>query len=261
MYDLLRIFLYFHLTKMKHSPVIYYFAFLFMLLSCSGTGDKTNPEEMTNGNPPQNENENNADYTYLALGDSYTIGESVDTDERFPVQLAEKLTNNGFWVENPEIVGQTGWTTDELSAAIENRDLDDNYDLVTLLIGVNNQFRGRNSEEYRTQFAELLQTSIDFAGDEKSVIVISIPDYGVTPFGQDRNTEKIAEEIDLFNQINLEETQKTDAYYINITGISRRAANNSELIASDGLHPSGEMYRLWVEEIFPLAKQILENSN
>lgn len=245
------------------SSTTFYYSFLifFVLIACSSQNDKENHVSITQEDSLPGIDKNNSDFTYLALGDSYTIGESVDTDKRFPVQLAEKLTKNGFWVENPEIVAQTGWTTDELAAAIKNSDLNDIYDLVTLLIGVNNQFRGRSPDEYRAQFAELLQTSINFAGDEKSVIVISIPDYGVTPFGQDRNPEKTAEEIDLFNQINLEETQKTDAHYINITGISRRAANNSELIASDGLHPSGEMYRLWVEEIFPVAKQILENSN
>lgn len=245
------------------SKTTFYYSFLifFVLIGCSSQNDKENHEGITQEDSLPGIIKNNSDFTYLALGDSYTIGERVETDERFPVQLAEKLTQNGFLVASPEIVAQTGWTTDELSAAIENRELDDNYDLVTFLIGVNNQFRGRNSEEYRKQFAELLQTSIGFAGDEKSVIVISIPDYGVTPFGQDRNPEKIAEEIDLFNQINFEETQKTEAHYINVTEISRQAASNSELIASDGLHPSGEMYRLWVEEIYPVAKQILENSN
>ncbi|MFW6245948.1 MAG: SGNH/GDSL hydrolase family protein [Tangfeifania sp.] len=199
--------------------------------------------------------------TYLALGDSYTIGESVDTDERFPVQLVQQLNENGIAVSTPEIIAQTGWTTDELAAAIESKNLTETYELVTLLIGVNNQFRGRDSGEYRNQFAELLQTAIEFTGNEKSIIVISIPDYGVTPFGQDRNQEKIAEEIDLFNQINLEETQKTEARYVDITEISRRAKSDATLVASDGLHPSGKMYRLWVEEIFPAAKQILDNSN
>lgn len=232
-----------------------------MLISCTGQNEKNNLEDMTDKDSGAENNQNNADYSYLALGDSYTIGESVDTDERFPVQLAEKLTKNGFLTGAPKIVAQTGWTTDELTAAIENSNLKEKYDLVTLLIGVNNQYRGRSAEEYRTQFAELLQTAIGFAGDEKNVIVISIPDYGVTPFGQERNPEKIAEEIDLFNQINLEETQKTDVHYVDITGISRKAKNNDSLVASDGLHPSGEMYRLWVEEIFPVAKQTLKNSN
>ncbi len=238
--------------------ICYAFLVLGVVMSCSRQNDK----EKQNGMAQEDSVPvNNADYTYLALGDSYTIGQSVEANERFPVQLAEKLTLNGFLVGSPEIVAQTGWTTGELSAAIDSRDLDENYDLVTLLIGVNNQFRGRDTGEYRLQFAELLQTAIGFAGNETRVMVISIPDYGVTPFARERNPEKIAREIDLFNQINLEETQKANARYVNITGISRQALNNPELIASDGLHPSGEMYRLWAEEIFPVAKQILENSN
>lgn len=246
---------------MRQTAFFYSFILLFLLISCSGQNEKDNPEDMTQENSTPEENQNNTDYTYLALGDSYTIGESVDTNERFPVQLTEKLTKNGFLIDSPDIVAQTGWTTDELAAGIENSDLDENYDLVTLLIGVNNQYRGRGSGEYRTQFAELLQTAIDLVGDEKNVIVISIPDYGVTPFGKDRNPEKIAEEIDLFNKIKLEETQKTDAHYVDITAISKKAKNDASLVASDGLHPSGEMYRLWEEEIFPVAKQIIENNN
>ena len=246
---------------MRHPVILSAIFLLFTLANCTSQNEKNNSETIAEENSTPGEIQNNADYTYLALGDSYTIGESVGTDERFPVQLASKLTENGFSVSATKIVAQTGWTTDELAAAIESSELNKNYDLVTLLIGVNNQFRGRNSEEYRTQFAELLQTAIDFAGKETNVIVISIPDYGVTPFGQDRNPEKIAEEINIFNQINFEEALKTDAHYVDITGISRKAKNDDSLVASDGLHPSGEMYRLWVEDIFPVTKQILENSN
>jgi lysophospholipase L1-like esterase len=246
---------------MKHAKLFPVLAFIFMLVNCTGQSEQDNNQNMTEENDVPKEEMQNNRFIYLALGDSYTIGESVNPDERFPVQLVSKLNENGIAVSAPEIVAQTGWTTDELTAAIERADLNKSYNLVTLLIGVNNQFRGRDVEEYRTQFAKLLQTAINFTGDEESVIVISIPDYGVTPFAQDRNPEKIAEEIDLFNQINREETQKTDARYIDITGISRQAKSNSELIASDGLHPSGQMYRLWVEEIFPVTKQILESSN
>lgn len=237
----------------------YSFLILVVLIGCTRQNDKERGMIQEDALPEMNKN--NFDYTYLALGDSYTIGESVETDERFPVQLSEKLTKNGFLVGPPEIVAQTGWTTDELAAGIAKRELKEKYDLVTLLIGVNNQFRGRDSDEYRIQFAELLQTAIGFAGDEANVIVVSIPDYGVTPFGRERNPEKIAREIDHYNRINFEETQKTGARYINITGISRQAETSAELIASDGLHPSGEMYRMWVEVIFLVAQQIFENSN
>lgn len=199
--------------------------------------------------------------TYLALGDSYTIGEGVETENRFPVQLAKKLNDSGVDVSEPTIVARTGWTTDELEVAIENRNLEPFYDLVTLLIGVNNQYRGRDTAEYRSQFVRLLNKSIKLAGSAKKVIVVSIPDYGVTPFGRQKNPDKIAEEIESFNQINFEETNLAGAYYVNITPISKEAKNDSRLIASDGLHPSAEMYRLWLDEIFPVAKRILEKNN
>lgn len=199
--------------------------------------------------------------TYLALGDSYTIGESVETENRFPVQLAKKLNDSGIPVIEPTIVARTGWTTDELEASIENSSLKNSYDLVTLLIGVNNQYRGKDTAEYRVQFLRLLNKSINLAGSEKNVIVVSIPDYGVTPFGQQKNPENIAKEIDVFNQINFEETSRAGAFYVNITPISKDAKNDNSLVASDGLHPSAEMYRLWVDEIFPVAKRILEKNN
>lgn len=263
---------------MRNFAFLFSVFILFVALSCTGHDDKFHSEESVNDNSVKEENQENQEemagddstseetqeygnYNYLALGDSYTIGESVKTEERFPVQLSEELTKNGFNIEEQVIIARTGWTTDELASAIESRNLEGNFDLVTLLIGVNNQYRGLDSDEYRTQFAELLQTAIQFAGKETNVIVVSIPDYGVTPFGQNINSTRIAEEIDLYNRINLEETQKTEAQYVNITEISRQAKNDKTLVASDGLHPSGKMYSLWVEEILPVAKQILEKSN
>lgn len=198
-------------------------------------------------------------FNYLALGDSYTIGEDVEAPERFPVQLANWLNTENFSVGKPVIIARTGWTTDELAEGIKTANLSQNFNLVTLLIGVNNQYRGKDTAEYRIQFKELLQTAIDFTGSAKKVIVISIPDYGVTPFAAYRNPEKIGTEIDQFNAINREETLIAEAYYVDITGISREAKNDKALVASDGLHPSAEMYRLWVEQIFPKAKVILEN--
>ncbi len=199
-------------------------------------------------------------FKYLALGDSYTIGESVQVNKRFPVQLVEKLNAANLNTEPPKIVAKTGWTTDELTAGIENSNLQETYNLVTLLIGVNNQFRGRDTVEYRLQFKELLQIAIGFAEkNAKRVIVVSIPDYGVTPFATNRNPQKIGKEIDFFNNINKQETKNTGSFYINITPISREAKTDTTLIASDKLHPSGEMYKLWVEQILPAAKEILEN--
>jgi lysophospholipase L1-like esterase len=160
----------------------------------------------------------------------------------------------------PEIIAQTGWTTDELAGAIEREKQNKQYNLVTLLIGVNNQYRGRSPAEYQIEFRALLQTAIDFANNNaRNVIVVSIPDYGVTPFGKNNNPAQIAQEIDAFNAINLAETENANARYVDITPISREASNNSNLIANDGLHPSAEMYKLWVKQILPHAQEILNS--
>lgn len=183
---------------------------------------------------------------YLALGDSYTIGESVDASERFPVQLARTLN-----LGEPQVIAKTGWTTDELNAAIDAANPQGPFDLVTLLIGVNNQYRGRSADEYRTQFAALLQRAIGFAGgDASKVIVVSIPDWGVTPFAEGRDRAKIAREIDQFNAINREEASRAGAKWVDITPISRRA-DPALVAAGDGLHPSGKQYAEWATAIGP----------
>lgn len=187
--------------------------------------------------------------TYLALGDSYTIGEAVGEDERFPVQLADSLQSRGIKVEQLDIVARTGWTTQELDAGIDARDdLLEAYDLVTLLIGVNNQYRGRSVEEYQSEFPKMLNRAIDFAGGDKSkVIVVSIPDYAYTPFGNGRSD--ITEGIDAYNAINQTITEQEGITYVNITDISRKGLAEPELVAQDGLHPSGLQYSLWVQRI------------
>ncbi len=194
----------------------------------------------------------------LALGDSYTIGEAVAPEERWPVQLAERLRNAGLSVEEPQIIARTGWTTDELATGIRNVDPQGPFDLVTLLIGVNNQYRGRDPENFRTEFKALLETSLGFAGgDTGRVIVISIPDWGVTPFAANRDRDKIAAEIDLFNSIKQDEAGRAGVKFIDITPDSRKAKEDPSLIAPDGLHPSGTMYQVWVDHIFPAALDIL----
>ena len=191
---------------------------------------------------------------YLALGDSYTIGESVPEAERFPNQLARELG-----IPAPQIIAKTGWTTDELNAAIDGANPQGPFDLVTLLIGVNNQYRGRDAEEYRREFAALLQRAIGFAGgDPSKVIVVSIPDWGVTPFAEGRDRRKIANEIDRYNLINQEEAMKARASYVSITGISRR--DDPALVAEDKLHPSGKQYGEWMRMIAPLARRIISAS-
>jgi lysophospholipase L1-like esterase len=210
--------------------------FLF-IFSCNSTIEAPN---MTNG------------LSYLALGDSYTIGESVAEPERWPVQLAQKLNDSGLETADPQIIARTGWTTDELKAKIVSEKITKTYDLVSLLIGVNNQYRDRSAEQFRVEFVDLLETSIKFAGNKPThVFVVSIPDWGVTPFAANRNKAEIAKEIDQYNAVKKEETKKRGILYIDITPISRQASTDKSLIADDGLHPSGKMYKLWVEKITP----------
>lgn len=195
---------------------------------------------------------------YLALGDSYTIGESVAESERWPVQLATSLRGKGIALDDPIIIARTGWTTDELNGAIDEQNIRGTFDLVTLLIGVNNQYRGRSIDEYREQFKALLQRAIRFAGDSASrVIVVSIPDWGVMPFAEGRDRQRIWKEIDAFNAVNWEESVRAGAQYVDVTPISREVVRYPDLIAADGLHPSAIQYKYWVEIIEPKAEQIL----
>ena len=196
-------------------------------------------------------------YTYLALGDSYTIGESVSAEESFPFQLIAALKTDTSVVETPKIIAKTGWTTDELITAIKSTTLQPKYDFVTLLIGVNNQYKNFDTVIYRKEFKELLKTSIKYAGDKpENVFVLSIPDWSVTQFAKNsgRDVAKISAEIDFYNAINKKETAKTKAVYLDITPISREAVNNLNLIANDGLHPSALMYSRWVSGLAQLVR-------
>lgn len=186
---------------------------------------------------------------FLALGDSYTIGESVAETERWPEQLATALRTQGVQVEKPRIIATTGWRTDQLKAAILSSGAPDNYDLVSLLIGVNNQYQKLSDEQYEPEFRELLEMAVKKAGGRKEkVFVVSIPDYGYTPFGQARQKE-ISDELDEFNEVNKEITLQSGIAYFNITEISRDGLRDPELVATDKLHPSGKMYARWVDEI------------
>lgn len=196
---------------------------------------------------------------YLALGDSYTIGESVPGDKRWPIQLADSLSSAGIEVSNSEIIATTGWTTAELKQGISETELSTPYDLVSLLIGVNNQYRGYDIEIYRTEFRELLEQAIHFAGEDPSkVFVVSIPNYGVTPFGQSRGEDRIRKELLEYNSIARKIASEYDIPFINITPISENAKTNMSLIAEDRLHPSEKMYTLWVSEILPVVLSRLE---
>lgn len=192
---------------------------------------------------------NNSGYSYLALGDSYTIGESVSIFESFPYQTVQLLRNEGYDFQPAEIVAKTGWTTDELSDGIYNTTLRSSYDFVSLLIGVNNQYRGRLLDNYRSEFEELLKGAIGFAGGRNDrVAVISIPDWGVTPFAKERDQQQIAKEIDMYNAACEEISSSYRVYFINITPGTREAAGDETLLAGDQLHPSGKEYARWAKK-------------
>ena len=208
-------------------------SFLFTFLMTVGAAESITPTERK----------------FLALGDSYTIGESVSEKERWPVQLAKKLREKGQSIGEPLIIATTGWRTDDLMNAVNKAHLKNEYDLVSLLIGVNNQYQGKSSEEYVIEFEDLLKTAIQLAkGKKENVFVVSIPDYGYTPFGKPKQAE-ISKALDRFNEINKRITEKAGIKYINITDISRQGIQQPELVADDGLHPSGKMYSLWVDRI------------
>ena len=184
--------------------------------------------------------------SWLALGDSYTIGESVPAADCYPAQTVKILKADRIDFKDPEIIATTGWTTTDLLSAIAARSLNANYDLVTLLIGVNNQYQRRSLSEYEEQFTDLLQKAIYFAAENPShVIVLSIPDYSITPFAREYDIDSIARQIDSFNLINKKIALASQVHYINVTDESRKAGNDLSLLANDGLHYSGKEYAIW----------------
>ena len=196
----------------------------------------------------------NLGLTYLALGDSYTVGQSVSENLSFPFQLTDSLNAVNLQISTTKIIARTGWTTDELNQAIDVSGLTDStkFDMVTLLIGVNNQYRGRSVETYKPEFKDLLIRAIKFAGGKTTrVFVVSIPDYAYTPFGGGRTS--ISHGIDEYNAANEAITESMGIAYINITPISREGLNDPSLITTDGLHPSGKQYSKWVHLILPLV--------
>lgn len=196
--------------------------------------------------------------TFLALGDSYTIGEGVDAHLRWPAQLVARLRDEGHSIDAADVIATTGWTTDELARALQSTQLRDRYDLVSLLIGVNNQYRGRDPENYRIECAGLIDFAIDKAnGRAQRVMVLSIPDWGVTPFAaaQGVDVAQTAAHIDRFNAIARELSDARGTVWVDVTDISRGAGR--DMLTDDGLHPSAGQYALWVERVMPAARVIL----
>ena len=210
------------------------------------------PVDVTNNDTTPRKN-------YLALGDSYTIGQSVATNERFPAQTVSLLRSMGVLINDPFYVATTGWTTVNLANGIASDSLENNYDVVTLLIGVNDQYQTHDTSGYRARFAALLNTSVTLArGIREHVVVLSIPDYSVTPFAQYSDTAEIRREIDFFNNINKEVSNELHCKYLNITDFTREARYDATLIANDGLHPSGKEYSVWAQQLSQIMFPFLQ---
>ncbi len=189
-------------------------------------------------------------FSYLALGDSYTIGESVPLHEGFPYQVVQRLRKKGLHFHAPEVVAKTGWTSFELADHILHTQLNEHYDFVSLLIGVNNQYRGLPISEFENDFEYLLKKAIYFAGNKpERVIVLSIPDWSVTPFAAERDTNKINQEIDAFNKVCEDKVKKLGGHFIDITTQTRLAKNDESLLASDKLHYSAKSHAVWAEKV------------
>jgi lysophospholipase L1-like esterase len=199
-------------------------------------------------------------YTWLALGDSYTIGEGVAEADRWPSQLAALLCDEGIGLWPPRIIARTGWTTDELSTAMDAAEPLGDWDLVSLLVGVNDQYRGRDVDDYVGAFAALLQRAVSLAGGRADrVLALSIPDWGVTPFARDsgRDRARIAAELDAYNQAAREICASLGVAFVDITGISRDRGGDADMLAGDGLHPSAAMYTRWTHVALPVARGML----
>lgn len=233
------------------------FYYLFASILCFSTSfigctSETKPKETPNSEHIR----------YLALGDSYTIGTGIEEENNYPNQLSDSLSTKGLTIDTTQIIAVNGWTTTDLKDGIEATNPDSSFDMVSLLIGVNNQYQGLELELYRTEFRELLEQAVTFAGNDTArVWVISIPNYGVTPFAESRNPVIIRQEIQVYNGIAKEIASEYGIPFVDITPISELAADDTSLLASDELHPSAQMYAMWVEEMLPTVTQILNTND
>jgi lysophospholipase L1-like esterase len=198
--------------------------------------------------------------SFLALGDSYTIGEGVPVTDRWPVQLATRLRQAKVAIDDPLIVAKTGWTTDELRVTVVERHIGGPFDLVTLMAGVNDQYRGYGSVRFRESFDRLLKSALTFTKLPGHLIVLSIPDWGVTPFAAGRDRQGVAREIDTFNDVIRTMVGTVGGRFLDVTPVSRQAVNKPTLLAPDGLHPSGAMYSMWVDQLLPISIDALRAS-
>ena len=246
------------MNKIYFMPVIFQTILFCMLMGCTKQPSHHN---INNIDSVMNNNDsaNDAVYTWLALGDSYTIGESVQEEERFPVQTISILKNKNISFKTPEYIATTGWTTLNLLNAIAQQNPRGTYDVVSLLIGVNDQYQHFDTGSYRIHFTQCLQKAILLAGNKTDhVFVVSIPDYSVTPFAQNGDTAQIRKELEEFNAINKEITLWYNIFYTDITPLTREAKADSSLIAGDGLHPSGKEYEKWAALLAPEIEKVLK---
>tara|TARA_B100000035_G_scaffold297498_1_gene290320 strand:+ start:1647 stop:2384 length:738 start_codon:yes stop_codon:yes gene_type:complete len=232
-----------------------FISILLLILSCNPQNNTYNDiDYIENDNSEFNEidliNSAISKFSFLALGDSYTIGEGVDENERWPNQFVEYAYENGLDFEKPEIIAETGWKTYDLLNAINQKNFNKKYDYISLLIGVNNQFNSRSIDEFEEDLNKLMYKMNSLKKNNGNIIIISIPDWGYTPFGKSYDRESISSEINLFNNSLINFTKNNGLKYVDVTEISRRALNESNLLTSDNLHPSGLMYLEWVKKIY-----------
>lgn len=201
-----------------------------------------------------------AQHTYLALGDSYTIGEGLDIKQSWPYQLQNLLNEKGFNIKQPKIIAKTGWRTDELIEAIQEQIKDEKqYNMVSLLIGVNNQYQNKPLSQYKKEFKDLLKTAISKCKqDNKGVFVVSIPDYGVTPFAKEKDKTKAIEDLKQYNAFAKTQCQKNDVAFYDITELSAKLSQSKTMLINDHLHPNAEQYKAWTESFLPQLVQQLK---